>query len=396
MKEEMLFEILSDVDEKYIAGAREARRRKRVPVWGSVAAAACVCLIAGGVICGVNMRGENRIQTWNPSFTAKEYFRHSGRSNGEASADSIADADVIFFGSRLFSDNRKMYEENNAIPTIETHPLFNAVAYYDNDGSFQSITMSWHRRDADGLKHYSDLSVTAGFDEVKFIEDCICIEVDEKGNIIEPAVTVTERDGVQIVAKGGENREKTITFKNEHGWYQISGSFLDSYEAVVELYEWFWEHPLDFSQFAMENGAEYTYTTLDEAPDAFSELLPDFGAHGFVRGETTVSLKNGTPVAFEGHYYSSVAEEQVQNGEYSVGENGCTEIHWCIDAEPDYYTLQDCTVSLEDITKEQVLNLALPDKITSQTRIRFMHNGYVVTIYATDVSEAWELIEALR
>ncbi|MBS7370365.1 MAG: hypothetical protein KIG62_09575, partial [Oscillospiraceae bacterium] len=272
MKEEMLFEILSDVDEKYIAGAREARRRKRVPVWGSVAAAACVCLIAGGVICGVNMRGENRIQTWNPSFTAKEYFRHSGGSNGEASADSIADADVIFFGSRLFSDNRKMYEENNAIPTIETHPLFNAVAYYDNDGSFQSITMSWHRRDADGLKHYSDLSVTAGFDEVKFIEDCICIEVDEKGNIIEPAVTVTERDGVQIVAKGGENREKTITFKNEHGWYQISGSFLDSYEAVVELYEWFWEHPLDFSQFAMENGAEYTYTTLDEAPDAFSEL----------------------------------------------------------------------------------------------------------------------------
>lgn len=53
-------------------------------------------------------------------------------------------------------------------------------------------------------------------------------------------------------AAGSEEQNKTITFRNDSGWYKIGGSWMDSYEAVVELMEWFWDHPLDFEMFAKD------------------------------------------------------------------------------------------------------------------------------------------------
>lgn len=64
------------------------------------------------------------------------------------------------------------------------------------------------------------------------MEDTIIYEIDDNGNIIPPAVTVTERDGIQIIAEGKENWKKTITFQNDSGWYQMKGSFNDNYTAV--------------------------------------------------------------------------------------------------------------------------------------------------------------------
>lgn len=49
-----------------------------------------------------------------------------------------------------------------------------------------------------------------------------------------------KRDGVQIVTTGTQNTDKTINFQNETAWYQITGTWNDSYESVVELLDWVW------------------------------------------------------------------------------------------------------------------------------------------------------------
>ena len=298
--------------------------------------------------------------------------------------------------SRDFSDDRGRMEEDGMIPLMESHRLFYAQANYNDDGSLYSIELFWQRRDPEGLENYSDLSVIAGYEEVPQVEDCIVVEMDESGKILEPAVTVTERDGIQIIARGREDQKKTITFQNETGWYQVAGSWNDSYEDVVALYEWFWDHPIDFSQFRQEGGDLYTYTTLRETPDAFSGSLPDFSAYGFVYEDSIVTLKNGQPTAFEGFYVSNVTEEQAESGEYTAGENDVVQIHWCLKAEPDDYDLDGCIGEVKSISRDQVFRLGPPDNMTTQTRIQLRQDDCVLIIFTTDIGRAWELIESIR
>lgn len=163
------------------------------------------------------------------------------------------------------------------------------------------------------MDDYSDLKVTAGYQEVPALEDYIYVETDGEGNILEPAVTVTERDGVQIVAEGRENRNKSLTFETDSGWYRIEGSFNDGYAAVAELLDWVWKHPIDFARFPIEAGDAYDYVPLADCPDAFSEYLPDFAAFGFTELETHVTLKTVRPL----HWKDTIqpkAERKAPNG----------------------------------------------------------------------------------
>jgi hypothetical protein len=396
MKANDLLDLIGEVDDHMISEAKITRRKKHSGLTKWVAIAACLCVVIFGSYLATNKLDANQVQTWDSSYRAAQYFKFSDSDSEISSGKSIADAVIPYAESRSFSGKRNVLESNQTIPVMDTHPLFSAEARYNEDGSLFSITFFWHRRDSSGTEHYSDLSVTAGYQEVPQIEDCIYVEIDKKGNVVEPMVTVTERDGIKIVACGGERRKKTITFRNESGWYQISGSWNDSYEDVVALLDWFWEHPIDFSEFPMDAGDEYTFTDLSQMPDAFSDLLPDYKSFGFLLGESTVSIKNDIPVAVEAHFVSNVTEEQAKNGEYRIGKNGCTEIHWRIETEPDYYELEGCIGTLGNITKEQILKLIPPDNVTTQTKIRFMQKSSVVTIYATDVQEAWSLIESIK
>lgn len=238
----------------------------------------------------------------------------------------------------IFSDRRGKFETNGVIPVIDSHLLFNLAARYNGDGSLYCVELFWGRRSTDGVKDYSDLKVIAGFAEVPVVKDCIAVAVDEEGNILEPAVTVTERDGIQIIARGREDTEKSLTFQTDNGWYQISASWNDSYASLVEVFDWFWEHPLDFDLFPITAGDNYTNSTIYETPDAFIEYLPDFESFGFVEESTYVSLKNGRPVHYEGYYVAHVAEEMVKNHEY-YDATGYTTMHWCVLGEPDIYDL---------------------------------------------------------
>ena len=223
------------------------------------------------------------------------------------------------------------------------------------------------------------------------IEDCIFVETDKNGKILEPSVTVTERDGVEIIARGSEKTEKTLTYQTENGWYQISGSWNDSFDAVAVLLDWFWEHPIDFTQYPKDAGDNHTASTLDEMPDAFKEYLPDFASYGFVEEGTTLVLKNGVPVHFEGHYVAHVDAEKVKNQEY-YDEEGYTLMHWCVLAEPTVYDYDGCLGDIDSLTKEQVTDIL----DNADNKLVFTQGDALIIVYPDNADEVWELIESLQ
>ena len=410
MRGTMLLDQMELVDPAYVEAADAApeQRRRRPRLW-RVAAAACLCLLLAGPAAFFFAGRGNRVQNWSEGFPAEHYFRYCSRPEAEAQTVDckLAEDAYPYTETRFFSDWRSQLEEKGAIPVLENHPLFYLTAHYYSDGSLYSVELSWHRRDpqdAGGLDSYSDLTVLAGYEEIPIIEDCIDMRAQR-------AVTVTEREGISIVAQGLEDTKKTLTYQTEHGWYQLSGSGFDSYESVVELLDWFWQHPLDLSQFPMEEGDLYTVCTLAEQPEAFAEYLPDFAGLGFVEQDTTVVLKNGTPLRFEGHY-ACLAGEQVDGWEAAAGaeaEEGAEaaagvdksagmdegtdvdRMHWCITKEPDFYQREACIGALGELTREQVTQA-----LAENSNLKFWQGDCVVTVYPKDPGEAWLLIESLQ
>ncbi|MGE4484108.1 MAG: hypothetical protein AB7C97_03215 [Oscillospiraceae bacterium] len=382
------------VDADLIEAAETDPKRKRKPVWIKWGAmAACLCLVAAGVFALFNSISEDNahsILRWSVSFSAEDYFKYAAtEGDGISTGNSIADSAIAYAETRYFSDQRGQLESDAVIPVVEDHPLFSCSVHYNDDGSIYSVVLSWDRRG--DRSEYSDLKITAGYQKIEQIEDCIFIELDEDGNIIEPAVTVTERGGIQIVAEGREDQDKTITFQNDSGWYQISGSWNDDYDSVVMLLDWIWEHPLDFGCFPIESGDEYTTSSLAEYPNAFSDCLPDFTAFGFVLSEEYLSLKNGEPESYEGHYVAHVDDETLVKESTYYNVEGYTELHWCVFSEPDIYDLQECVGKLDDLTEAQVLAV-----LAENSSISFKCGDCVIKIYPSLESEAWELIESLR
>lgn len=354
--------------------------------WG--AAAACLCLVVAGAVHMLSPgEGNRQVLQWTENFPAEDYFKYSSDDNdGATSSGSKADMEMDFAAERYFSDYRTQMEEESIIPAMPDHPLYSCVVRYHEDGSIFSVTHAWHQRG----DVYSDLTITIGHEEVPQIRDCISIEVDKNGNIVEPAVTVTERDGIQIVAEGNENRAKTMTFQNETAWYQIAGSWGDGYEPMVALLDWVWEHPVAFEMFAMDKGVEFTGVQLADYPEAFAEQIPDFEALGYFLGEHYLQLKDGVPHAFEGHYYTGVAPEQVEDGSF-YEMDGWTEIHWCINAQPDYYDMEECMGDISELTQGQVV-----EALTEGSNFSFMLDGIFIKVYCKDAAEAWAAVASMQ
>lgn len=252
MRGKELLDKLEGIDPAFIEAA-DAPAPKRPPAWLKwAAAAACLALAVLAVfVLRTPEAAPQNPQQWSADMTAADYFRFC-EPGDSAQSDAMMPDDGLEM--RDFSDQRAALEEAGVIPVIDDHPEVSFFTKYNEDGSLQYVWLWWMRRDEQGLENYSDLRVLSGPRPVEIIEDCILIELDEDGNVIEPTVTVTERDGVNIVAEGHEGIEKTLTFQTEHGWYQISGSWNDDFEPVVALLDWFWANPIDYAQFAMELG----------------------------------------------------------------------------------------------------------------------------------------------
>ena len=394
MTKKQIIDAVGRVDDDLIAQTDALRQKKRRPVWIKWgAAAACLCLIAAGAFALFRETPANTVQHWMSGYAAEDYFRFcdDGSAGGASSEAKLAADAMPWAETRSFSDSRSELEANGVIPVIDTHPLFTLDVRYHSDGSLYCAELTWSRRDTVGHDNYSDLKVIAAPEEVQLIDDCISIELDANGNILEPAVTVTERDRVQIVARGRADTERTLTWQTELGWYQVTGSWNDDYAPVAKLLDWFWTHPLDLTQFPLEAGVEYSTASRSEVPEAFAGYLPDFAAFGFLEESTVVVLKNGIPVRFEGHYVAHVDAEAIENQTFYDVE-GCTTLHWCVFADPDVYDLAGCLGDLGTLTREQVVNVLTNE----DNKVKFLQDWLLVIVYPDDADEAWALIESLQ
>lgn len=350
----------------------------------AVPIAACLCIATAGwyLIYGGSQR---QVLMWNESFSGSDYFSYNNSGDGGETVSSLDDSAIYYDEERYFSGWRQKLEEEGVIPVMADYPLFDCRGCYDEDGTLISLSFSWHQRG----DNYSDLSVTAGYEEVPAIEDCIAVPLDENGNIIPDAVTVTERDGIRITAKGSSSQSKTLTFESADGWYQISGSWNDDYDAVAALLDWFWEHPADFSEFGMDKGDVYETVWDGSDPEAFEAYIPDFESFGYVTGECVSILKNSEPYSFEGHYIAGADKASVLDGSYLENDDW-QEIHWCIDTEPDVYAMEEVSGTLRQLTEQTVTG-----EIQSDGNIAFMWDNMYIKVYTREADDLWEILHEL-
>lgn len=193
------------------------------------------------------------LQSWSPSFSPDQYFLYSdmGEKKAALTIEKLDQEEHPSNSVKLdLSHQRQILEEKEVIPPLIDHPNFAAEVFYGDEGQLQYFVISWQAGSSHKSETYRRLTVRAGYDEKFMPKDGLFLRPGRKGRDVGPGVTITDREGKWIVAKGSPNTEKTMAFINDSGWYEISGSAHDDYEAVVELYEWYWDHPIDFNDFS--------------------------------------------------------------------------------------------------------------------------------------------------
>lgn len=389
-----LFRSLTHIGDDLIQEAQPVKPQRTLWLrWG--AAAACLCLIAAGglaALSGSEGTSQDAAETTTSRGSQSPLpYQHSNAlpppppcDTGTAGSISQDACTFRYAHTRDFSRQRQQLEDEAVIPLMEGHPIFSCQARYAEDGSLACLQLSWSRRGE--RENYSELSILAGYWEVPEPEDCIGLETDQQGNLLEPKTTVTQRDGVSITTKGQEGREQTVTFQNDSGWYQIKASWNDSQAEVDALLDWLWAHPINFQRFPMAEGDDYTLSTLPEHPNAFSGLLPDFAAAGYTEEESHLSLRNGLPVRYEGFYRP--AAEATQEVDAATSD---AVIHWCLDTEADVYQLARSIGTLDTLTEAAVLAA-----LAAEGQVTFTWDEACITVFSKDAPQVWALIATLQ
>ena len=386
MNGEFVLDSLEFIDADLIeeAGRAEPRKRKR---WAlPIAAAACLCLIVGAAWF---LRGreakEPGVQKWSPSLSAQDYFKDCGgdRGPGLSASDSIA---MPPYAAELSLDGeRRELEEAGALPPLPDHPAQHFWAYYNGNGSLYKLSFWWMERPEDETGGYSDLRLTAAPKELHEVSDEIVITKDEAGNVIPPRVTVTERDGIRIVAEGGEHEAKTLTWQRSEVWYQLYASGTDGEARIVALLDWFWAHPLSLDRFREMAGECFTYATRAEEPEAFRKQIPDFEALGYEAAEELVNLVQVYKAPNKGDLVPVWFE-----GVYTRGE---TRVSWTVSTGADADAWEACLGRAGEITGDR-LREALSEG--GEVNIFFdLPCMATLRLEQGSAADAWEIVHSL-
>ncbi|MBO4415153.1 MAG: hypothetical protein J5824_04125 [Lachnospiraceae bacterium] len=345
------------------------------------AVAACLCVvIAAGILISQKIGKPTPVTLqWSDSMTARDYFTNSSnkKNTGDRSSASLVMLPYAVFVP--IDSMRGELENRGVLPVVDDHPEQDFYVTFNGDGSLYKVSFMWMRRGENVREEYSDLTFTAAPHELHEISDTVYVKTDSDGNVIPPYVTTTVRDGITIYAEGEENENKTVTWQTDQGWYRISGSWLDSYEAVIELLDWFWVHPFDITEFADLAGEVFIYSDRTEYPDAFADRIPDFGALGYTAESERVNLhkEDGklAPVWFDGIY-----------------TRGDIRIRWTINTGADAVAWAKCMGRLSEITEEK-----LSDALSGADRVNIFFDMpcmATLTIEKGTPEDAWEIIRS--
>ena len=381
MDGEFVLDSLEFIDADMIeeAGRTLPRRRKR---WAlPVAAAACLCLLLGGAWF---LRGreakEPGAQKWSPSLSAADYFKDCG---GEKGRKHVSYAALVMppYAAALSLDGERLEAEGVVLPTVQDQPVMDMGVCFNGDGSLYKVVVRWEFRPED-KDVYTELTLSAAPKELHEVSDTVITRLDADGVEIPPKVTTTVRDGVTILAEGGEREPKTLTWQTAEGWYQLRGN-PDSAETLVSLLDWFWAHPLNLDRFRAMSAECFTCTNREEQPEAFREQIPDFEALGYTAESELVHLayRYGDdlwePVGFEGVYV-----------------RGETRIRWSLSlgADKDAW---DANLGRPKEVGEGKLTEALADKDyvnLYQTELNIMAT---LRLEQGSAADAWEIVQSL-
>ncbi|MBO7402467.1 MAG: hypothetical protein J6U10_05700 [Lachnospiraceae bacterium] len=321
------------------------------------------------------------LQPFSPVMTAADYFKNS--RNTTAAMRSGSSSKLIMPNALIIdiSGNKNSYEQSGRIPQMPD--CYTSIHLCLNgDGSLYKVDFQWGKQDA-GINTYSHLQFEAAPCEVNELKDEFYICVDENGNEIPEPETITIRDNIKVYARGFENGEKTVTWETAGGWYRVTGSFNDSFETVIALYDWFFTHPLDLAAFESEVPKHMIFSDRASYPDAFEGRIPDFAALGYTAQEELVNVADSVysrgPVWFSGLY-----------------TKGDTCIRWTINTGADSNAWKKSIGRLADITESAVKEVL--GKGNSFNIFSFSPSPAMITVTLENGSPAdvWELIQSIR
>ena len=387
MNSEQLQDAIGEVRDDFILDADTVIKKKksRWPLWA--ATAACLCLITVVAVKFLLRPAVNTPQQWSASIAPAAYFKNSKNGkDGEKGSSSASLVMLPYAVSVPLQDERENLEAEGVLPAMPDYPDQYFWAGYNSDGSLYKVVFYWGRRAGDG---YSDLHITAAPKELHEVSDVVYVRMDENGNPLPADVTVTERDGVRIIAQGGEDEEKTLTWQTEEGWYQIGGSRYDSYEDMVALLDWFWQHPLELSRFEALAQESMVVATRAEQPAAFREQVPDFTSLGYETQTERINMwtrgdgsKPGSvyrlhPVCFEGVY-----------------TRGDTVVRWTVSQSADADAWKNCLGRPEEITEEKV-----KEAISRNGSFNLFFDAPCMATLSIEngtAADAWEIVQSLQ
>ncbi len=377
-----------DADLIEAAGMAAPRKGKRWIGWA--AAAACLCLlVGGGLLLGGRESASSGMQTWSASMSARDYFKNCGGEDelpGPAFSDSLA---MPPYAAALTLDGqREELEEAGVLPTVPDHPAQRFHAYFNGDGSLYKVTFWWMLRPFDETGGYSDLRLTAAPKELHEVSDTVFIRLDENGKEIPPRVTVTERDGITILGKGGEREAKTLTWQTGDVWYQLYGD-PDMVEEMVALLDWFWAHPLSLDRFRDLAGECFVYSTREEKPEAFREEIPDFEALGYTAEYERMNLarRDGEylPARFDGPVWFE--------GVYVRGQ---TRIRWTLSLGADADAWDACIGSPGEVTEEQLAAALMEKDYVNLYLYEGLYCMVTLRLEQGTSADAWEIVQSMQ
>lgn len=270
-----LLERMGEIDPRYIEAAeRTAPPRRRA--WPKLLAAAVgLCaIVAFGAVLSVPETTDTwedmQAQTLFPSRPQQDAAQASGSSGEGASAASSANVSACYAEETMpyettvdHSAAREAMETLGMIPDLPAYDVFSCRAYHTEDGSLYGVTFSWYMSgDANGNYHHLTLMVapeevwmpgdrllSVGADGVTMRASATGGESLLSAETLPSGARAFQREGVRIVALGWADTDKLLTFADDQGWYEITGTSDDSAETLLTLCDWIWEHPMDLGYF---------------------------------------------------------------------------------------------------------------------------------------------------